>query len=159
MRIAGETETVVSHYMLVTALINLGQGALVGLTMWLVGLPNPALWGLLTFALEFIPFLGGAAMMILLALAGLATFDGIGQALLPPAIYLTITTLQNNLVSPVAYGRRLRLNPVAILVGVLFWYYLWGVAGAFLAVPIIATVKILGEHIEALAPVAEFLSE
>ncbi len=159
VRIAGETETVVSHYMLVTALINLGQGALVGLTMWLVGLPNPALWGLLTFALEFIPFLGGAAMMILLALAGLATFDGIGQALLPPAIYLTITTLQNNLVSPVAYGRRLRLNPVAILVGVLFWYYLWGVAGAFLAVPIIATVKILGEHIEALAPVAEFLSE
>ena len=145
--------------MLVTALINLGQGALVGLTMWLVGLPNPALWGLLTFALEFIPFLGGAAMMILLALAGLATFDGIGQALLPPAIYLTITTLQNNLVSPVAYGRRLRLNPVAILVGVLFWYYLWGVAGAFLAVPIIATVQILGEPIAALAPVAEFLSE
>ena len=70
--------------------------------------------------------------MILLTLAGLATFDGIGQALLPPAVYLTISTLQNNLVSPVAYGRRLRLNPVAILIGVLFWYYLWGVAGAFL---------------------------
>jgi predicted PurR-regulated permease PerM len=159
VRIAGEVETVVSHYMVVTALINLGQGALVGLAMWLVGLPNPVLWGLLTFALEFIPFLGGAAMMILLTLAGLATSDGIGQALLPPAIYLAITTLQNNLVSPVAYGRRLRLNPVMILVGVLFWYYLWGVAGAFLAVPIIATVKILGEHIESLAPAAEFLSE
>jgi len=159
VRIAGEVETVVSHYMVVTALINLGQGALVGLAMWLVDLPNPVLWGLLTFVLEFIPFLGGAAMMILLTLAGLATSDGIGQALLPPAIYLAITTLQNNLVSPVAYGRRLRLNPVMILVGVLFWYYLWGVAGAFLAVPIIATVKILGEHIESLAPAAEFLNE
>jgi len=159
VRMAGEVEAVVSHYMLVTALINVGQGTLVGLAMWLVHLPNPVLWGLLTFVLEFIPFLGGAAMMILLTLTGLATADGIGQALLPPAIYLTITTLQNNLVSPVAYGRRLRLNPVAILVGVLFWYYLWGVAGAFLAVPIIATVKILGEHIGALAPAAEFLSE
>jgi predicted PurR-regulated permease PerM len=159
VRIAGEVEGVVSHYMLVTALINLGQGALVAVAMWLVHLPNPVLWGLLTFALEFIPFLGGAAMLILLTLTGLATFDSIGQILLPPAIYLTITTLQNNLVSPVAYGRRLRLNPVMILVGVLFWYYLWGVAGAFLAVPIIATVKILGEHIAALAPAAEFLSE
>jgi predicted PurR-regulated permease PerM len=157
--IANEAETVVSHYMVATALINLGQGALVALAMWLLHLPNPLLWGLLTFVLEFIPFLGGAGMMILLTLAGLATFDGIGQALLPPAVYLTITTLQNNLVSPVAYGRRLRLNPVAILVGVLFWYYLWGVPGAFLAVPIIATLKILGEHVDALAPLAEFLGE
>ena len=159
VEIANEAETVVSHYMLATALINLGQGAVVGLSMWLLHLPNPVLWGLLTVALEFIPFLGGAAMMILLTLAGLATFEGIGQALLPPAVYLTISTLQNNLVSPIAYGRRLRLNPVAILVGVLFWYYLWGVAGAFLAVPIIATVKIMGEHIESLSPMAEFLGE
>jgi predicted PurR-regulated permease PerM len=159
VEIANETERVVAHYMVATALINLGQGALVALSMWLLHLPNPALWGVLTFVLEFIPFLGGAAMMILLALAGLATADGIGHALLPPAIYLTITTLQNNLVSPVAYGRRLRLNPVAILIGVLFWYYLWGVAGAFLAVPIIATVKIMGEHIESLAPVSEFLGD
>ena len=157
--IANEVESVVARYMLATALINLGQGALVGLSMWLLQLPNPALWGLLTFALEFIPYLGGAGMLILLTLAGLATYQGIGQALLPPAVYLTITTLQNNLVSPVAYGRRLRLNPVAILVGVLFWYYLWGVAGAFLAVPIIATTKILGEHIESLSPIAEFLGD
>jgi predicted PurR-regulated permease PerM len=157
--IANEAEAVVSHYMVATALINLGQGALVALSMWLLHLPNPLLWGLLTFVLEFIPFLGGAGMMILLTLAGLATFDGVGQALLPPAVYLAITTLQNNLVSPVAYGRRLRLNPVAILVGVLFWYYLWGVPGAFLAVPIIATLKIIGEHVDPLAPLAEFLGE
>jgi predicted PurR-regulated permease PerM len=159
VEIAHETEAVVSHYMVVTALINAGQGALVGLAMWLLHVPNPALWGILTFFLEFIPFLGGAAMIILLTLAGLATSDGIGKALLPPAIYLTITTLQNNLVSPVAYGRRLRLNPVAVLVGVLFWYYIWGVAGAFLAVPILATFKILGDHLERLSPVSEFLSD
>ena len=81
---------------------------------------------MLTFCLEFIPYLGGAAMIILLSLVGLATFDSVGHAFLPPLVYLAITTLQNNLVSPIAYGRRLRLNPVAVLVGVLFWYALWG---------------------------------
>jgi predicted PurR-regulated permease PerM len=157
--IAGETERVVAHYMVVTALINLGQGALVGLAMALLDVPNPTLWGLLTFCLEFIPYLGGASMIILLTLVGLATFDSIGRAFLPPLVYLTITTLQNNLVSPLAYGRRLRLNPVAVFVGVLFWYALWGVPGAFLAVPILATLKILGDHLDSLSPVAEFLGE
>jgi predicted PurR-regulated permease PerM len=70
------------------------------------------LWGILTFFLEFIPYLGGASMLILLTLAGLASFDRIGQVLLPPLVYLAVTTLQNNPVSPVAYG--LRLNPVAV---------------------------------------------
>jgi predicted PurR-regulated permease PerM len=159
MRIASETEGIVSHYMVVTALINAGQGAVVGIAMWLLHVPNPVLWAILTFFLEFIPFLGGACMIILLTLVGLATQPGIGRALLPPAVYLTITTLQNNLVSPVAYGRSLRLHPVAVLVGVLFWYYLWGVPGAFLAVPILATIKVLGEHVERLAPVSEFLAD
>jgi predicted PurR-regulated permease PerM len=159
VEIADETERVVSRYMLVTALINLGQGLLVGLAMALLHVPNPTLWGLLTFGLEFIPYLGGASMVILLSLVGLAAFDSIGRAFLPPLVYLTITTLQNNLVSPIAYGRRLRLNPVAVFVGVLFWYALWGVPGAFLAVPILATLKILGDHIEAMAPVGEFLGD
>jgi predicted PurR-regulated permease PerM len=90
---------------------------------------------------------------------GLATFDSIGHALLPPLIYLAITTLQNNLVSPIAYGRQLRLNPVAVFVGVLFWYALWGIPGAFLAVPILAGFKILGDHLESLSPLGEFLGE
>jgi predicted PurR-regulated permease PerM len=159
VEIVNETERVVSRYMVVTAAINLGQGLLVGLCMALLGLPNPTLWGLLTFCLEFIPYLGGACMLILLSLVGVATFDSIGHALLPPLVYLVITTLQNNLVSPIAYGRRLRLNPVAVLVGVLFWYALWGIPGAFLAVPILATFKILGDHLEPLSPVAEFLGD
>ena len=159
VKIVEEAESVVGRYLTVTALINAGQGTVVGLAMWLLHLPNPVLWGILTFFLEFIPYLGGASMLILLTLAGLATFDHLGQALLPPAVYLTITTLQNNLVSPVAYGRRLNLNPPAVFVGVLFWWFLWGVAGAFLAVPILATVRILGDHLDGLAPVAEFLSD
>jgi predicted PurR-regulated permease PerM len=159
VRMVHEAEAVVSRYLLATALINAGQGAVVGLAMWLLHLPNPALWGALTFLLEFIPYLGGALMLVLLALTGLASGGGVGHVLLPPAVYLAITTVQNNLVSPIAYGRRLRLNPVAVLVGVLFWWALWGVPGAFLAVPIIATLKIVGDHVPGLAALGEFLGE
>ena len=159
VRIASEVEAAVSRYMEATALINLGQGIVVALAMWLLHMPSPVLWGVLTFFLEFIPYLGAAFMLIALGVAGLGAFESVGQALLAPGAYLLITTLQNNLVSPVAYGRRLRLNPVAVLVGVLFWWFLWGVPGAFLSVPIIAAVKIMGDHIEGLEALGEFLAE
>ena len=154
-----QTESVVSGYLFTTLLINLGQGAAVGLAMWLIGLPTPILWGMMTVAAEFIPFLGGAAMIILLGAAGLATFPDVLHVLLPPAAYLLISTLQNNLVSPLAYGRRLKLNPVAVLVGVMVWWTLWGVAGAFLAVPIVATAKVLGDRLDGLAALGEFLGD
>jgi predicted PurR-regulated permease PerM len=159
VRIATEVEAAVSRYMGATALINLGQGIVVALAMWFLHVPSPVLWGVLTFFLEFIPYLGAAFMLIALGVVGLGAFDNVGHALLAPGAYLLITTLQNNLVSPVAYGRRLRLNPVAVLVGVLFWWSLWGVPGAFLAVPVIATAKIMGDHIEGLEALGEFLAE
>ena len=159
VRIASEVEAAVSRYMEATALINLGQGIVVALAMWLLHMPSPVLWGVLTFFLEFIPYLGAAFMLIALGVAGLGSSESVGQALLAPGAYLLITTLQNNLVSPVAYGRRLRLNPVAVLVGVLFWWFLWGVPGAFLSVPIIAAVKIMGDHNEGLEALGEFLAE
>jgi predicted PurR-regulated permease PerM len=156
-KVANDTETAVAGYLVATALINVGQAAAVGLAMWLIGMPDPALWAVLTFALEFIPYLGGALMVGLLALVAFTTFTGFWHILAAPGSYLAITTIQNNLVSPVVYGKRLRLNPVAVFVGVLFWWTLWGVPGAFLAVPIIATAKVLGDHLPALGPLGEFL--
>jgi predicted PurR-regulated permease PerM len=149
----------VSRYLGATLLINLGQGVAVGLALWGLGMPHPWLWGGLTVVLEFIPYLGAAGMIGLLAIAAFSQFDSIGSILLVPGTYLVITTLQNNLVSPFVYGQHLQLNPVAVFVGVLFWWYLWGVAGAFLAVPFFATLKIVADHVEGLAPVATFLGE
>jgi predicted PurR-regulated permease PerM len=156
-KVASNTEAAVSGYLVTTTLINVGQAAAVGLALWLIGLPDPVLWGLLTFGLEFIPYLGGTIMIGLLAIVGFTTFDSLGHILAAPGSYLAITTLQNNLVSPLVYGQRLRLNPVAVFVGVLFWWSLWGVPGAFLAVPIIATFKVLGDHVPRLRPLGEFL--
>jgi predicted PurR-regulated permease PerM len=156
-KVATDTESAVAGYLVTTALINIGQAAAVGAALWLVGMPDPVLWGVLTFCLEFIPYLGGAIMVGLLTIVAFTTFDGLGRILAAPGSYLAITTLQNNLVSPLVYGQRLRLNPVAVFVGVLFWWSLWGVPGAFLAVPIIATVKVLGDHVSQLRPLGEFL--
>ena len=156
-KVANDTEEAVAGYLVATALINLGQAAAVGLAMWLVGMPDPGLWAVLTFALEFIPYLGGAVMVGLLTIVAFTTFSELWRILAAPGSYLAITTLQNNLVSPLVYGKRLRLNPVAVLVGVMFWWTLWGVPGAFLSVPIIATAKVLGDHLPRLRPMGEFL--
>jgi predicted PurR-regulated permease PerM len=159
VEVVRETEAVVSRYLVVSLLINIGQGAAVALAMWLIGMPTPVLWGMMTVLLEFIPYLGGTFMVLFLGLIGLATFDSVGKALLAPGAYLLITTLQNNLVSPILYGRRLKLNPVAVLVAVMVWWFLWGVAGAFLAVPIIAATKVLADRVHGLNPLGEFLGE
>lgn len=145
-RTVDEAEGVVRHYLVVTALINLGQAVAVSLVMQLIGMPDPILWGLLTFVLEFLPYLGGVLMMALLAVAAFATFEGIGHILLAPGVYLAITTIQNNVISPFAYGNRLQLNPVVVLLSTLAGWFLWGVAGAFMAIPMLAAVKVFADH-------------
>jgi predicted PurR-regulated permease PerM len=159
LEVVHETEAVVSRYMLVSLLINIGQGGLVALMMWAIGMPTPVLWGMMTVLVEFVPYLGATFMILVLTLVGLATFDTAVQALMAPGGYLLITTLQNNLVSPVAYGRRLKLNPVAVLLSVMVWFGLWGVPGAFLAVPIVATAKVLCDRVPGLMAVGEFLGD
>ena len=153
-----ETEAIVGRYMVVTALINIGQGIAVGLAMWAIGMPSPLMWGLLTFVLEFIPFLGGAINVGLLLIIGFTHFDG-SKVLLAPALYLIITTLQNNVVSPYAYGNRLKLSPLAVMICVLFWWFVWGIPGVFLAIPIAATLKVLGDLVPRFSSLGELLAE
>lgn len=155
--IARETEASISTYLVTVTLVNLMLGLAVAGVMFLLGMPNPLLWGALAAVVEFVPYLGAAALVAVLSLAGLVTFDQIGQALLVPAAYLGVNILQSQFISPLILGRRLTLNPVAIFVGLVFWWWIWGVPGAFIAVPLIATFKIFCDHIEALAPIGEFL--
>jgi predicted PurR-regulated permease PerM len=155
--IARETEASISTYLVTVTLVNLGLGIVVAAVMFLLKMPNPVLWGALAALAEFVPYLGATALMTLLALAGLVTFDHVGHALLIPAAYLGVNFLQSQFISPLVLGRRLTLNPVAIFIGLVFWWWIWGVPGAFIAVPLIATFKIFCDHIEALAPIGEFL--
>jgi predicted PurR-regulated permease PerM len=159
VQIARATESSISTYLLTTASVNVGEGAVVAGAMYLWGMPNPALWGALVALLEFIPYLGAVAMIVILAVAALTTFDSVGHALLVPASFLLINLIQGNVVSPLVLGHRLSLNPVALFIGLAFWFWIWGIAGAFIAVPLLATFKIFCDHIESLASVGEFLGQ
>lgn len=159
VEVAREIEASVSAYLLTTAALNVGEGLVVAGLMALLGMPNPLLWGALVALLEFVPYLGAATMVVLLAVAGLTTFDSVGRALAAPAAFLAVNLVQANVVAPLALARRLTLNPVAVFVGLAFWWFLWGVPGAFLAVPLLATFKVLCDHVGALAAVGEFLGQ
>ncbi|MEO6055786.1 MAG: AI-2E family transporter [Gemmatimonadales bacterium] len=155
--IARETEASISTYLFTVALVNVGLGIAVTLVMLLIKMPNAVLWGSMAALAEFIPYVGATVMLGTLAMAGLVTFPDVGHALLVPGAYLAVNLLQANFVTPTVLGRRLTLNPVAILIGLVFWWWIWGVGGAFIAVPLLATLKIFCDHIESLAPIGEFL--
>jgi predicted PurR-regulated permease PerM len=152
-----EIEDHISRYLITVAMINAGLGVAAGTVFWLLGLPNPALWGALAFVLNFIPYIGSLTGIGIVAIVSLATFPNIGHALLAPACYFGIGILEGNFVSPFIMGRRMLLNPVVIFVGVTFWGFLWGILGVFLAVPMLVMLKIFCDHIEPLAPIGEFL--
>jgi len=159
VEIARATEAAVSAFLTTALMVNVAEGTLVAIALWGIGLPNAPLWGVMVALLEFVPYLGALAAVIVLGLAGLTTFDSVGHALLAPAAFLAINLVQANVVSPMLLGHRLTLNPVAIFVGLTFFFWIWGVPGAFLAVPLMATLKIFCDHIESLAAVGEFLGQ
>ncbi len=155
--IARETEAQISVYLFTTTVINIGVGVVTGIALALVGMPNPVLWGVLAGVLNFIPYLGAVINTVILGLASVVTFERTSDALIPPAVFLGLNLLESNLVTPLILGKRMRLNTVALFIGLIFWWYLWGITGAILAVPIMAAFKIMCDHIESLAPVGEFL--
>ncbi len=154
-----ETEAQISLYLFTTTLINIGVGVVTGVVMYLLGLPNAVLWGVVAAVLNFVPYVGAVANMVLLALAALLTFEDTGRALLVPGAFLVLNLIESNLVTPAIYGNRMRLNTVALFIGLVFWWYIWGVPGAILAVPMMAAFKITCDHIESLSPIGEFLGK
>jgi predicted PurR-regulated permease PerM len=157
--IARQIETEVSRYLITITLINVGLGLAVWGAMALVHVPNPLLWGVVAAILNFIPFLGPLTMICLLAMVGFLTFPDLPHALIAPGAFVGLHVLESYLVTPTIVGRRLTLNPVVVFLGLIFWGWLWGIAGAILAVPIMMVLKIICEHSEPLAPIGEFLGD
>ena len=157
--VARGIEGAVSAYLTTALVINVCEGVVVGLILWAMGMPSAALWGVMVACLEFVPYLGAAVATVVLAIAGLTAFDTVGQALAVPGAFLAVNLLQAYIVTPLLQGHRLTLNPVAIFVGLTFFWFIWGVPGAFLAVPLLATLKIVCDHVASLAAVGEFLGE
>lgn len=143
----------VGRYLLAQCLINLVFGVGVGLGLWAIGLPNPALWGLLGGVLRFIPFIGPWIAAVCPTLLALAVFPAWSQALLVVALFLVLELSVNSILEPFFYGASTGLSPIAILVSAVFWTWLWGGAGLFMSTPLTVCLVVLGRF----APRLEFL--
>ncbi|MCG5242174.1 AI-2E family transporter [Azospirillum doebereinerae] len=157
--VAATLQQNIAVYLLTITVINAMLGLATGVVMWMWGLPNPALWGVLVALANYIPFIGPAVMTGVLFLVSVLTFDGLGTIILPPLSFVAITTIEGNFLTPMIIGRRLALNPIAVFVSILFWGWLWGIPGALLAVPILAILKILFDAHEPMKPIGALLGE
>jgi predicted PurR-regulated permease PerM len=156
--IAQSVKKDISFYLLTLTLTNVGYGVLVGCSAWYLGVESPLLWGALTAILSFAPYVGPVVIIILLTMATLISVNALATALILVAIYVGALITVQNVVSPHIWGKRLSLNPVAIFISIIFWGWMWGMPGALLAVPLLASFKIVAERVGALRPMADFLS-
>lgn len=147
LRIVTAIERNLGLYLGTVTLINAGLGLVTGLAMWAIGLPNAALWGLLAFVLNYIPFLGPILMMVVLLGVGMISFPTLGLSLLPVALFTVLHGIEAQFVSPGVIGRRLTLNPFLVFLALAFWTWIWGPLGAFLAVPILVICFVVVDHV------------
>jgi predicted PurR-regulated permease PerM len=157
VEITREIERNISGYLATVSLMNLAVGVATGLATYLLGLSDPILWGTLAFLLNFVPILGPLCGIAILFLAGLLTFGTIWHSLLPAGFYLAIHIVEGEVLTPMLLARRFVLNPVLVVVALVFWYWMWGVPGALVAVPLLATVKIICDRVRPLAAFGHFL--
>lgn len=150
-------ESDISFYLVMMLIINAGLGLGVAAITAVLGIPDPLLWGALTLVLSFAPYIGELAVAITLFVISMVTFDTLGNALIAPVAYVVLMS-SVHLVVPFIVRRRLLLNPVAIFVAIILLGWIWGVPGALLAVPLLASFKTICERIDHLNPIAAFLT-
>jgi predicted PurR-regulated permease PerM len=158
LHIAYDIEDQVSDYLLTMVGINASLGIAVALSFQALGMPTPYVWGLLTFLLNFLPYVGAATVLFATSAVALVAFDSIGQAALIPLIFVMWSLLESEMVSPLILGRRLQMNSVAILLSLAFWAWMWGIFGAALAVPMLVAIKVFCDHIDSLSGLGEFIA-
>jgi predicted PurR-regulated permease PerM len=157
VEIAQQVQSDISHYLFTITVINIALGLVVTGALYALGMPSPALWGTMAAFLNFIPFVGHVVGFSVIGLVALMSFGDLESALIPPAVYACLAFLEGQFITPAIVARRLILNPVAVLVALIFWGWLWMIPGMLLAVPMLAVFKIFCDHIRPLKPIGEFL--
>jgi predicted PurR-regulated permease PerM len=147
MRFVSDTETSLARYFSTVGVINLALGLALGIFAYLIGLPNPLVWAILAFILNFMPYIGAAVVIIMLFGVGLITFDSLAHALIAPAFYLAVATIEGQIITPSVVGHRLALTPLLVFLSVAFWTWFWGPFGALLAVPLLIIGMVALNHI------------
>ena len=158
LRIAYDIEREVSRYLLTITIINFALGAVIGAGLFVLGMPNPILWGLIAALLNFVPYIGAITGMAVVSVVAMVSFPTLGHALLAPAFYMFCSAIEGQFITPALVGRRLQINAIAVFLAIVFWGWIWGVIGVFVAVPMLIVVKVFCRHIESLSGLDEFLS-
>jgi predicted PurR-regulated permease PerM len=144
-RVVRGIQAELSRYLLTVTVINCCLGGLTALILWAWKMPDPLLWGGAATLLNFMPYIGGITTTLLLVVIGLLTFHDPIHAFMPAVSFAVLAMLEGNVVTPMVMGSRMRLSPVAILVWLLVWAWMWGIPGALLAVPLLTCVKLIAE--------------
>lgn len=137
IRILNEIEEDLARYVITVSAINFVLGSLAAIGASVIGLPNPVLWGVLAFLCNFVPYLGPAFVLCVLFGVGLINFSSLGHALIMPAYYLALTTLEGHFITPNIVGKRFTLSPLVVFLALVFWTWMWGPIGGFVATPIL----------------------
>ncbi|MFN2327547.1 MAG: AI-2E family transporter [Chromatocurvus sp.] len=135
-----------SRYILTVSVINAGLGLVVAAALWVLGVEDALFWGAVVGMLNFAPYVGPLIGVILLSLAGVVQYGLALSALLPALVYFSINMFEAQFVTPVILGRRMRLNPLIIIVWLVIWGWLWGAVGVLLAVPMLVCLKIAAKQ-------------
>jgi predicted PurR-regulated permease PerM len=147
LRMLSDFESNLASYFATVTVINAALGCLLAGVTYLVGLPSPLVWGMLAFLLNFVPYLGAAATIAMLFAVGLIAFASVAHALIAPAAYLILATIEGQFITPAIVGRRLTLNPLFVFLSVAFWAWLWGPFGALLGVPVLIISMVALSHL------------
>ncbi|MBM69109.1 MAG: AI-2E family transporter [Haliea sp.] len=142
MELVRTVQTELSRYILTVSVINACLGLSVGTMLWIFGVQDPLLWGVMVGMLNFAPYVGPLIGVVLLVLAGVVQYGLVAYALLPALVYFSINLLEAQVITPLILGRNMRLNPLIILVWILVWGWLWGFVGVLLAVPLLVCIKL-----------------
>jgi predicted PurR-regulated permease PerM len=157
VEISQHIEHDISAYLITITIMNAAVGLTTALAMWLCGLGDPILWGAVAFLLNYVPILGPMIGVAMFTLAGLLTAKTLWLALLPAGLYFVIHLAEGEIITPTLLARRFTLNRVLVILALIFWYWMWGVPGAILAVPMLAITKIVCDRIRMLAAFGHFL--
>ncbi|MDA8743542.1 AI-2E family transporter [Rubripirellula amarantea] len=145
------------NYLARIATINVCLGVCVGITMWLLGMPSPILWGVMAFAFNFIPFLGAITGAAIVFVVALVNFEHVYYAFLVTTAFLALTSLEGQFITPAILGRTMSMSPVIVFLSIVLWGWMWGIMGVFLSVPILIATRMACEGYDGLQALAYIL--
>lgn len=159
VQLVQNVELGISRYLLTVTLINVGLGVVTAATMGILRLPNPILWGVMATMLNYVPHVGAFVCMIVLFFVGAVTHESLAWGGVVAGCFAVITFIESYFITPMALSKSLQLSPLAVILSVLFWGWLWGISGGLMAAPLLAVAKIICDQFEVTRPLGVILGE